>query len=592
MKYGNYERGIEMKVSASLILVICFSIGYVAAASGKCIKGDCANGQGSYAYSDGSVYVGEWKNSMRNGRGTYTCPSGTMYAGQWKNDRFDGQGTYTYSDGSVYEGGWKDNKRTGQGTYTGSNRSRYVGRWKNDRLIGEGFLITVDGRRFVGQFGKDGRLIGKYVSLSGKQLSILDLNAQPGVRTNLSKLLTHKLRGEIRRLGDRKEMQDLKQPFGCDDPECLVDFGRAIGMKQIITGSISKSGKAYAIDLKLINTQGRNAGVKKTVSRRCGDGMDELSDSTRALAALIMGRKVETPAPVKVDKPDLIVRLQEPAKIITPPEETSQPEKDREPKATQVPEEILLPEKTGKTAPVADSKMFIGPNYMKFTYISPGTFLMGSPEDEPGRYDNETQHKVTSTKGFYMQTTEVTQVQWMTVMGNNPSYFKYCGDNCPVEQVSWNDAQQFIWRLNQLEGAEKYRLPTEAEWEYACRAGSTASSYAGRITELESGIDTNLAAVAWFKGNSGNKAHPVARKEPNAWGLYDMHGNVAELCQDWYGEYASDQIDPSGPGSGVDRIARGGAWNTTARHCRASCRGAVAPGDSGYGIGFRLVRTR
>lgn len=583
-----------MKVFIALILVICFSIGYVTAASGDCIKGDCANGQGSYTYRDGSMYEGDWKNGMRNGRGSYTCPSGSMYAGQWKNDRFDGQGIYTYPDGSMYEGQWKNNKRTGQGIYTGSNRFKYVGQWENDRLIGEGFLITADGRRFVGQFDKDGKLIGKYVSLYGKQLSILDLKAQPGVRTSLSELLTGKLRGEIRRFGNSKEMQDLKQPPGCDVPECLVDFGRSIGMKQIITGSISKSGYTYFIDLKLINVQGSNAGVKKIFSKKCGTGMDELSDTIKALAALIMGRKVEIPAQekpelVKVDKLDVIVRPKGSANIITSAEETSQPEKYREPKVTKVLTEISQQEKAVKTETSADSNMFIGPNNMKFVYISPGTFLMGSLEDEPGKYDNETQHRVTLTKGFYMQTTEVTQVQWMTVMGKNPSYFQYCGDKCPVEQVSWNDVQQFIWRLNQLEGAEKYRLPTEAEWEYACRAGSTASSYAGKITKLE-GIDTNLAAVAWFSGNSGKKVHPVARKKPNGWGLYDMHGNVSELCNDWYGEYAFDQISPSGPGSGIDRIVRGGGWNVSARHCRSACRGAVSPSDSGYGIGFRLVR--
>ncbi|MBF0229873.1 MAG: SUMF1/EgtB/PvdO family nonheme iron enzyme [Desulfamplus sp.] len=141
---------------------------------------------------------------------------------------------------------------------------------------------------------------------------------------------------------------------------------------------------------------------------------------------------------------------------------------------------------------------------MQFVYIPPGEFMMGSPEDELGRSDDEIQHKVRLTKGFYMQTTQVTQGQWKQVMGNNPSYFKDCGNNCPVEQVSWEDAQEFIKKINQQGGRLLYRLPTEAEWEYACRAGTTGA-YAG-----------NLDAMGWYNDNADNKIHPVAQKQPNA----------------------------------------------------------------------------
>jgi formylglycine-generating enzyme required for sulfatase activity len=149
---------------------------------------------------------------------------------------------------------------------------------------------------------------------------------------------------------------------------------------------------------------------------------------------------------------------------------------------------------------------------MTFIFVSPGTFTMGSPEDEQGRYDNEIQHQVTLEKGFYLQATEVTQGQWTAVMGNNPSFCTNCGDDCPVEQVSWNDVQQFIWRLNQIGEAYKYRLPTEAEWEYACRAGSTAAFASGEITALECDQDSNLAAVAWFCGNSDEKFIRLPKK--------------------------------------------------------------------------------
>jgi formylglycine-generating enzyme required for sulfatase activity len=228
---------------------------------------------------------------------------------------------------------------------------------------------------------------------------------------------------------------------------------------------------------------------------------------------------------------------------------------------------------------------------MTFNLIPAGTFTMGSPTDEQGRDNDERQHQVTLTKPFYMQTTEVTQGQWQAIMGTNPSNFTNCGDNCPVERVSWNDCQEFINKLNQQEGTNKYRLPTEAEWEYACRAGSTTAFANGGITELACGYDRNLAPMGWYCYNSDYATHPVAKKTPNAWGLYDMHGNVWEWCQDWYGEYSSSPItDPSGPLSGLGRVLRGGCWSYDARDCRSADRGWLDPGDRSDIDGFRLAR--
>ncbi|KPA17999.1 Sulphatase-modifying factor domain protein, partial [Candidatus Magnetomorum sp. HK-1] len=170
---------------------------------------------------------------------------------------------------------------------------------------------------------------------------------------------------------------------------------------------------------------------------------------------------------------------------------------------------------------------------MTFVRIPAGTFIMGSPEDELGRWSDEVLHQVTLTQDFYMQTTEVTQGQWKAIMGNNPSYFSNCGDNCPVEYVSWNDAQEFIQKLNQKEG-DTYRLPTEAEWEYAARAGSTTALANGNLVEKDCNLDVNLNAMGWYCGNSNSETHQVAQKQANAWGLYDMHGNVWEWCNDWY----------------------------------------------------------
>jgi hypothetical protein len=226
-----------------------------------------------------------------------------------------------------------------------------------------------------------------------------------------------------------------------------------------------------------------------------------------------------------------------------------------------------------------------------FIYIAPGSFLMGSSEHEPGRGSDEKQHKVTLTKGFSIQATPVTQGQWKALMGSNPSNFPQGGRNCPVEGVNWNDCQEFIKRVNKM-GEYVCRLPTEAEWEYACRAGASTSFFNGEITsKLFSTRDPCLDAIGWYNGNSGKKTHPVAEKKPNAWGLFDMHGNVFEWCQDWYGKYAEmPQIDPRGATFGPGCVVRGGSWSSKPQNCRSASRFYRSPNSRSNFVGFRLVR--
>jgi formylglycine-generating enzyme required for sulfatase activity len=229
---------------------------------------------------------------------------------------------------------------------------------------------------------------------------------------------------------------------------------------------------------------------------------------------------------------------------------------------------------------------------MTFVLIQPGTFVMGSPEGETGRDSNEVQHNVTLTQKYYLQTTEVTQGQWKAVMGSNPSDFSGCGDDCPVEQVSWEDAQAFIEKLNLHENANRYSLPTEAQWEYAARAGSTTALANGNLVETGCSLDTNLNAMGWYCGNADGKTHPVAQKQPNAWGLYDMHGNVWEWCKDWYGSYPDISVtDPGGASSGSTRVGRGGGCYEYAQHCRSAERDSTSPGTRYDSIGLRLSRT-
>ncbi len=230
---------------------------------------------------------------------------------------------------------------------------------------------------------------------------------------------------------------------------------------------------------------------------------------------------------------------------------------------------------------------------MRFVLIQAGKFRMGSPAKEKYRSPDETRHRVTIKRSFYLQTTEVTQGQWIEIMGKNPSVFKKCGKNCPVENVSWDDCQTFIRKLNEREHTDKYRLPTEAEWEYACRAGKNSAFSNGGISVSGCSRDRNLDRVGWYCANSWRQTHPVARKEPNAWGLYDMHGNVWEWCSDWYGPYPKGPVvDPKGARYGPKRVIRGGSCLNYAEKCRCAYRLSYKTNIRMKNIGFRVARTQ
>ena len=217
----------------------------------------------------------------------------------------------------------------------------------------------------------------------------------------------------------------------------------------------------------------------------------------------------------------------------------------------------------------------------KMIRVEGGTFTMGATSEQGSdAYDNEKPAHQVTLSSYYIGETEVTQALWQAVMGSNPSYFK--GENRPVEKVSWDDCKTFISKLNSLTG-RNFRLPTEAEWEFAARGGNKSQGY------KYSGSNS-LGNVAWYGDNSGGETHPVKTKSPNELGIYDMNGNVWEWCQDRYGSYSSSsQRDPAGPSSGSFRVNRGGSWRHIAGDCRVSRRNFYSPGSRGSNLGLRLV---
>ncbi|MCL1888957.1 MAG: formylglycine-generating enzyme family protein [Desulfovibrionaceae bacterium] len=221
---------------------------------------------------------------------------------------------------------------------------------------------------------------------------------------------------------------------------------------------------------------------------------------------------------------------------------------------------------------------------MEFVLIPSGSFMMGCDSSLEECHDNEIpRHEVSISQAFYLGKFPVTQAQWLAVMENNPSKFE--GRRNPVEQISWHDAQEFVGRLNAKEGHNRYRLPTEAEWEYAARAGTDMAYFFGS--------DRNeLSRYAWYAGNSGEKTQPVGRKLPNPWGLYDVYGNVFEWVLDWYGKkyYANRPgTDLKGPSYGANRVLRGGSWYSDAGICRSAYRSYFTPDYRFVTMGVRLA---
>lgn len=249
-------------------------------------------------------------------------------------------------------------------------------------------------------------------------------------------------------------------------------------------------------------------------------------------------------------------------------------------------EKYLSNLESGDTCPVEGKEWMVPHLNLEMVWIGPGEFVMGSPMSERGRCENEIQHTVCITKGYWLGKYPVTQAQWRAVVESDQNELNGAKQlNFPVEKISWEEAMSFCQELSacernvgRLTHSLEYCLPTEAEWEYACRAGINADS---------SGL--SLSTFGWNGENSKGKTHPVGEKRPNGWGVYDMHGNVSEWCSDWFGDYPRKRVlDPMGPPKGSGRVIRGGSWSSSARYCRAASRYSAKPADRLGNLGFRL----
>ena len=384
------------------------------------------------------------------------------------------------------------------------------------------------------------------------RLAVLDLRVQ-GLEASAGAILTEWLqgalvatkafnvveRGQVRKILDEADFQRSD----CTESGCAVKAGRILNVRKVVIGSVGKLGRAYVATSRLVDVE-----TGKVEREARGTHKGDLSDLTNVLESL--ARQL--------------------AGVATAPRHTRPPE-------------VSATRRAGEETSVR----LPGGVTLDLVWIPPGEFLMGSPDAEKDRDKDEgPQHRVRITKGFWMGKYEVTQEQWEVVMGNHPSSFK--GDKRrPVESVSWNDCQDFVKKLNGRVSDGGFRLPTEAEWEYAYRAGTTTRFHWG-----DDPGDAQIRDYAWYRSNSASETHPAGEKKPNAWGLCDMSGNVWERCHDWYGEdyYGkSPGVAPEGPSSGSYHVLRGGSWRDDPHYCRAANRYRSNPAARGNDSGFRIV---
>lgn len=470
-----------------------------------------------------------------------------------------------------------------------------------------------------------------------ERLAVLDLEATHGIDKSLAEALSVIVRDKLHSFGDYQVMskgdiqavasrEQLLQAMGCDDgsSQCLVDFGRAIGTRFMVAGDISKIGSTYSISLRMLDTKSESAGVTNRVSENCKCEDDALIGAVQDVAAKLVGKptsattkKMEEEKKLAEEKKrgeeaeqkriaedkrksDEVIKkaeaeaarrlLEEQKKVDTVKQQLrAEQEKIKLEKAQAETEQKRIAAERSKSSKITSStsspqplgKTLTDPTTgMEFVFVPGGCFMMGDIFGESTSSDNKPAHEVCIDE-FFIGKYEVTQGEYKKIINGNPSHNDR-GERFPVEQISWDEALDFISILNN-KSDKKYRLPTEAEWEYAARSGGRNEKYAGSDFPED---------VAWYNKNSGGSSHYVGKKSPNGFGIYDMSGNVWEWCQDYYDfDYYknSPRHNPVGPPSGSYHVLRGGGFGYGAIYPLANIRYKNKSSYRFLNLGFRLV---
>jgi formylglycine-generating enzyme required for sulfatase activity len=528
-------------------------------------KGDEMEGQGIYIFASGNRYQGQVKAGRQDGYGVFINVSGSRYEGEWKDDKKSGQGIMKVADGSIYNGEWKENRREGRGVMVFANGDRYEGEWKDDKREGQGIYVFTNGDRYEGEWKADMREgQGVFIDMEGDRY---EGEWEAGLQEG---------RGVAVLGGDTYEgewSRGFQEGYGLwtgvsgarYEGEWWRGFPEGQGVWNYADGAryegVLKAGYPEGQGVFVWANGDRYEGEWEDGVRK-GQGIYVFANGDRYEGeweqGMLKGCEVQNWA-------DGLHSFGTSGTVSMNDDSNSDDSVDR-----------CERQNAGDTM-----KNNIG---MEFSWIPSGSFMMGSPSSEAGRYQDEgPQRLVTIDRGFWMGKYEVTQEQYESLMGTNPSYFTGGGKDCPVDTVSWNDAKEFILRLNTRNDGFVYSLPSEAEWEYAARAGTTtAFAFGDSMNSTQANFDgNNVPYGSAPNGPSLGKTTRVGSYKPNAWGLYDMHGNVSEWVEDIYQDSSAELPTDGSPnttrGDSSRRVSRGGNWSSAVSAIRSAKRISHTP---------------